>query len=38
MGADDDMRKGNHEGEGLMSLVMAGCVVTARRKLKRKQG
>jgi len=38
MGADDDMRKENHEGEGLLSLVMAGCVVTVRRKLKRKQG
>jgi hypothetical protein len=28
MGADDDIRKGNHEGEGLLSLMMAGCVVT----------
>jgi hypothetical protein len=32
------MRKGNHEGEGLLSLVMAGCVVTVRRELKRKLG
>jgi len=38
MGTNDDMRKGNHEGEGLLSLVMAGCVVTVRRELKRKLG